>query len=77
MSSSSKSSVHDPRVRFNWGFHDAMDDASRQRVARNVDRHFDKVYAAGYTAAQREFRATRIRAESSDPAWLEHIATKS
>lgn len=58
-----------PRVRFNWGFHDAQYDAQERRRVRNMSDHFDKAYAAGYMSGIAEYRQTYQRNESSDPAW--------
>ena len=59
----------EPRVRFNWGFHQAQDDMARGARYRDVSRHFDRHYAAGYEAGRQEFRETGKRNESSEPAW--------
>jgi hypothetical protein len=68
-----KSLLDSPRVRFNWGFHDATAEAARGRV-RDVSRHFDRTYAAGYAAGVRAMQGTTARPESSDSAWAERAS---
>ena len=66
-----------PRVRFNWGFHDATCDISRGRKARDVAGHFCRPYAAGYLAGLQAMAETSERPETSEPAWLAHVAGAS
>ena len=70
-----------PRVRFNWGFHDATADVCAGRPARDMTSHFCRPYAAGYlagTAAMVDDAGLPgegiVRPESSEPAWLQHVA---
>lgn len=63
-----------PRVRFNWGFHDATCDISRGRKARDVAGHFCRPYAAGYLAGVQAMIGCTERPETSEPAWLAHVA---
>lgn len=63
-----------PRVRFNWGFHDATCDISRGRKVRDVAGHFSRPYAAGYLAGVRAMDGAAERPETSEPAWLAHVA---
>lgn len=59
---------YEPRVRFNWGFHDGTCDA-QWSSERDVSNHFDFVYAEGYRAGIKAFSDTGVRPESSDSAW--------
>lgn len=67
-----------PRIRFNWGFHDATADKLRKRNRIDIPqgklfclpRH-DKPYCAGYFAGQRA-DISQGKPESSEPAWREH-----
>jgi hypothetical protein len=55
-----------PRVRFNWGFHDAQHDAERGMPrARGRGRE----YAAGYTHGFAAWDVWPVRIETSEPAW--------
>lgn len=65
----STTSQFPPRVRFNWGFHDAQHDMSEGRTPRDVIHHFDKPYAAGYMSGIVEYRETGVRNASSGAAW--------
>ena len=69
MSKQTKPDQFEPRVRFNWGFHEATADLAQGRKARDVSAHFDPSYAAGFVAGAAEFRSTGVRNESSEPAW--------
>jgi hypothetical protein len=60
-------SQFEPQVRFNWGFHDGTLEASWGKPRRM--KHADIFYAAGYEAGYFEFKATKVRAESSEPTW--------
>lgn len=78
-------SLDRPRVRFNWGFHDAtfdvehkLDDRrnlkageTRRGGAGPLDRTtpLGKAYAAGYEAGQEAMKTAKKRPESSEPAW--------
>jgi hypothetical protein len=59
------------RVRFNWGFHDGTHSASGAVPVRNMHKHPDNVYAAGYRAGIASFKTLGYRAETSDAAWSE------
>lgn len=75
MRKQSKNSLLDsPRVRFNWGYHDAVADVSRARVRHDVvaGRHFDKAYAAGYRAGWSEASTEGFVHGTSDAAWNAH-----
>lgn len=54
----------EPRIRFNWGFHDAQHDKATG-VCRSWRQkgHFDKAYEAGYYAGLQSSDTT------SDAAW--------
>ena len=71
----------DDRIRFNWGFHDATLDMERGWPNRLVNPKMfgtlrpmpdDTAYKAGYAAGVESFRATGVRVESSEPAWIKH-----
>jgi len=57
------------RVRFNWGFHDATADVDTGRAVRDVSGHYDRAYAAGYTAGIAAMVGATERPDSSDAAW--------
>ena len=66
-------SLDSPRIRFNWGFHDAAADVRYGRAVRDVSHHSCLAYAAGYVkgvAAAQVGEPT----DSSEPAWLAHVA---
>ena len=77
-------SLDSPRVRFNWGFHDATADEAAGRPARDMSGHSCRPYAAGYLAGRATMAGlmsaataagtSAERPESSEPAWLEHVA---
>lgn len=68
----------EPRVRFNWGFWDAVNDRfGRSRGCKDevwISRHFDKAFAAGYSAGK-NWRGEG-QPETSDTAWAEYQETK-
>ena len=61
------------RVRFNWGFHDGSYDYMRHQL-RDMDKHFDAAYSAGYRAGQAECKNAGSRPETSDNAWAAHVS---
>lgn len=61
------------RVRFNWAFHDGTRDAQDDRM-RNVEDHFDPIYAKGYVSGVASFGLLQVRAETSNEAWAQHEA---
>ena len=46
-----KDDLSNPRVTFNWGYHDAAADRKAGRPARDLTDHFDPYYTAGYADA--------------------------
>jgi len=62
----------DDRIRFNWGFHDGANDAEDRRLPREMDSHFDRIYAAGYVDGYRVVLAGQDRS-SSEPAWTARL----
>jgi hypothetical protein len=66
-------SLDDPRIRFNWGFHDGAH-ARRDNLKAWGDveafsrRHFDRVYGAAYLAGYEAQRAGTYTG-NSDAAW--------
>lgn len=80
-------SVRDtPRTHFNWGYHQAIDDATDERPRPLVEqqgtwatpvvaREFDPWYYEGYRHGLRNFYRglTEDRNSSSDPAWLDYL----
>lgn len=79
---SSKTDQFGPRVRFNWGFWDAIADAENQRQDRSGIREYGacrqaplppgKEYApfrAGYAAGWQHWRDHHSAPESSEAAW--------
>jgi hypothetical protein len=80
-----KSNQFGPRVRFNWGFHDATrerKDGYTRRLSETihstefVGRSRDPLYYAGYEAGLAADMSAG-RPESSEPAWLAFRATLS
>jgi hypothetical protein len=67
-------SLDSPRVRFNWGFHDATADEAAGRPARDMSGHSCRPYAAGYLAGLQAMVGASERPETSEPAWLAHVA---
>ena len=59
----------EPRVRFNWGFHDAVADCER-KARKDVINHFDAVYAEGYERGVEAHRVIGVKAVSSESAWI-------
>lgn len=84
-SSSSSDTLDSPRVRFSWGFHDATADEIAGRPVRDMSGHFCPPYAAGYRAGRSTMArliaeaatagVSAERPQSSEPAWLEHVAS--
>lgn len=85
-SSSSSDTLDSPRVRFNWGFHDATADEIAGRPVRDMlSGHFCPPYAAGYRVGRATMArliteaatagVSAERPQSSEPAWLEHVAS--
>ena len=84
-SSPSDVTLDSPRVRFNWGFHDATADEIAGRPVRDMSGHFCRSYAAGYLAGRSTMArliteavtagVSAERPQSSEPAWLEHVAS--
>lgn len=77
-------SLSSPRVRFNWGFHDATADRThaRKRDRRTIRQGdlfclplWDKAYCEGYAAGW-ECDLSAGRPESSDAAWRENQSAK-
>jgi hypothetical protein len=56
------------RVRFNWGFHDAVAECER-KSRRDVSDHFDAPYAEGYMRGCEAHNAVGVKAISSESAW--------
>ena len=65
--------MFEDRVRFNWAFHDGTRDAQDGRI-RNVDDHYDPIYAKGYVSGVASFGLLKVRAETSNEAWAQHEA---
>lgn len=75
------------RIRFNWGFHDATQDAAEGRPNRAIvvseesaerlgarplpSGKEGEAYRYGYFAGQASFSRLKTREASSDPAWNE------
>lgn len=76
-------SLNAPRIRFNWGFHDAACETrlhirrslvdGKTQTVRTVAIGFDKWYYYGYSAGMLAVD-TGVYANNSDPAWSEFIA---
>jgi Leu/Phe-tRNA-protein transferase len=64
------STTFTPRVRFNWGFWDAVAakrDGRRVQDELWISRHFDRAYAKGYSAGKQ----AEGQPATSDAAWKE------
>lgn len=69
-----------PRVRFNWGYHDAGGDAKRgtcralsmlgQQTVTQVSAEYDVAYYYGYQEGLRDFAKLGRALDSSEPAWV-------
>lgn len=72
-----------PRVRFNWGYHDAVADSQRgnprstvekgEQNIKTVSKQFNQHYYHGYKKGLEHFQAGSHE-ERSDRAWNEHKA---
>jgi hypothetical protein len=78
-------SLNSPRIRFNWGYHDAVQcvenkwDETGHCFAGNLGKcvtpqhvlefHFDQNYAKGWAFGYRDAKAGQQK-QSSEPAWL-------
>lgn len=58
-----------PRVRFNWGFWDGLNDGKARRHA-TWSSHFDNAYERGYWAGRAAAQGSEAPT-SSDAAWKE------
>jgi hypothetical protein len=69
----------EPRVRFNWGFHEAQDEAACGKLPRirEIAAHFDRSYAAGYVRGYDAYQIDGKRSDSSEPAWQAHEADRA
>ena len=71
----------EPRIRFNWGYHDAANEhrlgCLRMLVLRGpqsmltVSREYDEAYFTGYAYGRRDV-LTGTHKPTSEPAWLEY-----
>ena len=64
----------EPRVRFNWGFHDATLIASRQSSL--TPETLDPAYLAGYSHGTESYRQLGYRAPNSQSAWEAHTGNR-
>lgn len=78
-------SLDNPRVRYNWGFHDATFDVSKgfpnrmtlrpgqkdrlSRCGLDNTTPLGRAYAKGYAAGQKAMLHTTTRPQSSEAAW--------
>lgn len=67
-----KHPLDDPRIRFNWGYHDGASDVRNNRHKSDewFRKHFDKVYLQGYAAGWRDMQNGEYQ-ENSTRAWNE------
>lgn len=69
-----KQSQFEPRVRFNWGYHDAQFSAGKltpDGATRNeewADSHFDRAYGKGFRAGMAD-KSAGLYTGNSDAAW--------
>lgn len=64
-----------PRVRFNWGFHDASFEMAQGR-ARTLSANQDRFYVAGHVAGKLDFETTGQRSPLSDAAWEKFLTSQ-
>ncbi len=59
-----------PRLRFNWGFWDGINDHENNRATRDVADHHDTVYANGYKFGNLFSKRGHVsRTTNSEAAW--------
>lgn len=63
----------EPRIRFNWGYHDGANDVIKGRRVRSMTGHFDRFYAQGYEAGVDDARAGDY-CDDSSVAWAHRKA---
>ena len=59
----------EPRIRFNWGYHDGAHDVRRRGQIASMAGHFDKMYAAGYLVGVDDAKRGEYTGDSTR-AWL-------
>ena len=64
----SKTKNTEPRIRFNWGYHDGAHEAQNRMWDRSLKSHFDKIYIQGYQAGRSDF-LNGIYNQDSTEAW--------
>lgn len=67
-SKTSKIKNTEPRIRFNWGYHDGAMEAQKRGWDRSLKPHFDQIYIEGYQAGRSDF-LNGIYAGDSTEAW--------
>lgn len=67
-----KHPLDEPRIRFNWGYHDGASDVrnNRHKSQEWFRNHFDKVYLQGYDVGRRDMQNGEYT-ENSTRAWNE------
>ncbi len=63
------SDLDSPRIRFNWGYHDAAMDVREGWKIRDMSAHFDRNYAAGYVEGVKDAREGAYEG-NSERAWI-------
>ena len=68
--------TYEPRIRFNWGYHDGASDLKNGwtrldgATVSNIEyKHFDKSYSRGYVEGYYDFKEG-IYNENSTAAWM-------
>ena len=58
----------DPRLRFNWGYHDGAGDVQHRRRVRSMTDHYGKIYAQGYEFGTEDAKNDAYTGDS-EAAW--------
>jgi hypothetical protein len=70
--STGHSSLDEPRVRFNWGYHDGANDAKAGRQPMWTAPHHDPVYEAGYRKGRSHVEVSDTYTGDSSQAWEQY-----
>ena len=79
--------LNHPRIRFNWGYHDAHHEvklghprtvvAGGEQTPRTVSPTFSWWYAAGYAAGIADAATEAVNSTTSEPAWVAFSGMRS
>jgi hypothetical protein len=68
-----KNDLKNPRVTFNWGYHDCEQENKNNWDIRDMSNHFDPYYAMGYNARLEEINKGIEYKNDSSHAWKVYI----